>query len=229
MVKDYSHIKQQEYLHHGHTLRDWNYSIDFKPGASHLDVGCGTGAYLLFKSKAHYKVGIDLDEKALKYAPNNLETHFISLDDFHKQNRKRKFNYLSAFEVVEHVEDPSNFFETCFEMLEPMGTIFGSTPNKERLWLKYFPKEPFDYPPNHLNYFSAEDIIILLENANFTDIKIYPAFRFPSYGSLIYRVNIITNKKLYKLLLLLPTYMFILYGNFRYKRWLHHGFSAKKN
>ena len=228
MKSDYSTIAQQSYLHKGHVLRDWNFDMDLAQGTSHLDIGCGTGAYLLFKSNASKKVGIDLDSKALAFAPDELETYHLSLDDYHGQNPVTHFDYVSAFEVVEHIADPAEFFATCYAALEPGGTLFGSTPNSTRLWLNFFPREPFDFPPNHLHYFNREEIDKYLKSAGFTSVKVFSAFKLPSYGSVIYRVNILTKLKIIKLLLLFPVFLILLIGNLIPGKWLHHGFIASK-
>lgn len=94
-----------------------------------LDIGCGTGAWLERLGKIGYTKlhGIDLDIKQFnsKFATcsqANLDYDDLGLGD-------RKFELISAIEIIEHLENPGNFFSHVSKFLSDSGYLLLTTPN----------------------------------------------------------------------------------------------------
>jgi len=115
-----------------------------------LDIGCGTGNFLLAARKAGYiAAGTELDPGAARFAREacGLESIFpLSIQQFVQQHPAEKFDVVTFFEVLEHQADPSSFLRSVLSVLRPGGYIALSVPNRLQ-WT--CGKDPLDYPPNH--------------------------------------------------------------------------------
>lgn len=232
--------EHQLYLHTKPLICSWHKNaLGFIKYGIHLDVGCGSGGFLQSLPKNVIKFGIDLDVNAIKVSPPNMIISHCSIFDFINDEKNHgRFDSISAFEVIEHIEDTAEFIRSILVLLKPNGVFLGSTPNSERLWLSVFPREPFDFPPNHINYFSKHDVSCFLNNLN--SVQISAAYYAPTLGETLYRSRLIGSylfKKAYKrrftryllyLFLSPPVFLFITVSNFTKKKYMHHMFVASK-
>ena len=105
-----------------------------------LDIGCGPG-HLVNKLSALDNVsvsGADITREILTI----LEKKYPEVDFYHKDFSKpvtleKKFDVISAVEVIEHVpyENQSNFISNCAETLKADGMLVMTTPNKDKIQL----------------------------------------------------------------------------------------------
>jgi SAM-dependent methyltransferase len=121
------------------------------PGKGNLlDVGCGTGNFLVAAREAGYQVtGTELDSNAARFAKEQLGLPRVlplSITEFAEKHPGEKFDCVTFFEVLEHQAAPAEFLEGVKACLRPHGTIALSVPNRER-WLTG--PDVNDYPPNH--------------------------------------------------------------------------------
>lgn len=105
-----------------------------KHGAVLLEVGAGLGNAnyaMLIRPHVDYLVGIDPDVNI--YQNNNLnEKYQVTLEEFAaNQQQTQRFDLIYAYCVVEHVDQPMEFFSGCHKLLRPGGNLFVCTPN---LW-----------------------------------------------------------------------------------------------
>lgn len=71
-----------------------------------LDFGCGVGGFLLkARTKARHVTGIELEARLRPYFQTNGLEVFQSVADLPSGQR---FDVITAFHVVEHLEDPAN-------------------------------------------------------------------------------------------------------------------------
>ncbi|MDC3067663.1 bifunctional 2-polyprenyl-6-hydroxyphenol methylase/3-demethylubiquinol 3-O-methyltransferase UbiG [Paracoccaceae bacterium] len=105
-------------------------------GITILDIGCGGGLLCepLARLGAHV-LGIDVVEKNVKVAKIhakkmclNINYRHISAEDLIKE--KKRFDVVLNMEVIEHVDNPSQFIKSCSELLSKNGLIFCSTINR---------------------------------------------------------------------------------------------------
>ena len=109
-----------------------------EPHYTVLDVGCGRGAYQddqcryrrqlrIFKGKCRRVVGIDVDPAA---TANPFLDEFYLLDGSTWPLADQSVDLCLADYVLEHVEDPSQFFVECERVLRQNGYLCLRTPNK---------------------------------------------------------------------------------------------------
>ena len=119
-------------------------------GGELLDIGCGTGNFLVAARDAGFGVtGIELDGNAARFAKERvgLQRVFpLTISEFAEQHADEKFDVVTFFEVLEHQAAPVEFLQKVNMVLKPRGTIALSVPNRER-WMTG--PDVLDYPPNH--------------------------------------------------------------------------------
>jgi SAM-dependent methyltransferase len=138
-----------------------------KPGRL-LDVGCGTGSFLAAAQKLGWKVtGLDFNEAGVQAARARLgvaDVHAWTLEEFSQQRPGEQFDAVTAFEVLEHVEEPRAFLERCYELTSPGGHFAVSVPYRER-WPRW--NDAWDEPPHHMTRWSKHALLAALERTGF--------------------------------------------------------------
>jgi len=145
-------------------------------GGRLLDAGCGSGLFLHY-AKRHYEVtGIDIDGEAITAAREMYgisDVHSLSLKEFGAAFRDRRFDVITMFEVLEHLDDPIGHVEVLKSLLAPGGVLVVSVPNRER---KSFNEDKFgiaDYPPNHMTRWNATALRNFITRQGFEIITLY--------------------------------------------------------
>jgi SAM-dependent methyltransferase len=104
------------------------------PGMRVLDVGsgCGYGAYHLAAAGARTVLGIDISEEAVEYARRNYTHWGLEFDviDAAHLHMERRFDVVTCFELIEHVEDAGAVLSGVGHVLDGAGIFIVSTPNK---------------------------------------------------------------------------------------------------
>lgn len=134
--------------------------IKHQPKCSVLEVGCGYGYLTYALAREGFNVtGIDISENAIKSAKENFGDHFSNESLKELLNRNIKFDLIVSTEVIEHVDEPSEFFGLCVSLLKPDGKILLTTPNKDfckhdAIWFT-------DLPPIHKFWFGKKSFKVL--------------------------------------------------------------------
>tara|TARA_R100001163_G_scaffold65647_1_gene63721 strand:+ start:388 stop:1191 length:804 start_codon:yes stop_codon:yes gene_type:complete len=139
-----------------------------------LEIGCGTGAFLI-KLLARLKAdkitgvnlcGIDIDQNALDSCTepeitlmnNNAETF----------DHGRQYDFVINFELIEHLIDPTTFIQNIKNNLTDGGYFVMTTPNSLGLETKAIGYNSTRliahaiFPPMHLNAFNPRNIYYFL-------------------------------------------------------------------
>jgi len=121
-----------------------------------LDIGCGLG-YFLDNMAASCKdvYGVELSEYASQYCKGKgLKVYNTSLEDFRTE---QKFDLITAWEVIEHVDDLRVFLKDVKCLLKPNGIFMLSTPNAGSYRAKKngLQWQGFNRSLEHLYYFTA--------------------------------------------------------------------------
>ncbi len=142
-----------------HCIR-YEKALDFiKQGDAVLDIACGLGygSYLLSRrSMAKSVLGIDLSEESIKYARKNYinENLDYTIGDAEKLTEvpSNSFDFITGFETIEHVPNPSEYLKELLRVLKPGGRLFICAPND---WSDETGEDP---NPFHLHVYTWEKL-----------------------------------------------------------------------
>lgn len=141
-----------------------------------LDVGCGDGRFIKLMEKRFAVTGLDFNPSAVKIAKvgRGLSNVFpFTAEEFMATFPDKKFDVITSFHVLEHVEDPNRFIANIKQCLSPRGVVAVSVPNPCR-WTLHWIREVWDYPPHHLTRWTIENIRHLLERNGFAILELCP-------------------------------------------------------
>jgi SAM-dependent methyltransferase len=140
----------------------------YVPGGTALDVGCGSGAFLLVLQRYGWKVrGVEVTAAAAEAARSlglDVHTGEITDDVFSPE----EFDFIHMSHVIEHMSSPVTALRRVRELLRPGGVLYVETPNIAslgfKLWKRYwFPLES----PRHLWLFTPRTLAQALRVAGF--------------------------------------------------------------
>jgi SAM-dependent methyltransferase len=135
-----------------------------------LDVGCGTGDYLVTMASLGWKCsGIDVSETALSLAHGKVpgaKLHRGTVENapFPRQG----FEVVTLWHTLEHLPDPLKALDRIHDLLAPAGRLLVAVPNIDSFEAKVLGSHWLEMDiPGHLYYFSLKTLRTLLEKAGF--------------------------------------------------------------
>jgi SAM-dependent methyltransferase len=147
--------------------------LHWAPQGRLLDVGCGSGMWLLLVAQMGWRVeGVDFDEQSVNLArQQGLSVHLGSLE---QQNfPSESFDALALSHVIEHVPDPVRTLTECARILKPGGQLVLYTPNASSLGHRLFKQHWRGLePPRHLHLFGPASMRTLMGRAGFSHVSI---------------------------------------------------------
>lgn len=143
-----------------------------------LDVGCSTGIFLGEAYNSGWEVqGNELSSWAVSLAQkrlpgSNIQTTSVELADFPEGT----FNVITLWDVLEHVDSPTQTLNHIRPWLEPHGYLFLNLPNIESLAARWMGQSWVLLLREHLWYFSPATLCRLFEKTGFTLLETHPNF-----------------------------------------------------
>lgn len=139
-----------------------------------LDVGCGRGYFLDELLHAGWKnvVGIDFSSSVIKYARQKLGLK-VYKESIYRFRSQKKFSLIILNQVIEHVHDINLLINISNTLLLPKGYLYIATPNMMSASALLF-KDRFEHiiPPEHLNFFSINNLTYLLKKHGFQIVAV---------------------------------------------------------
>jgi SAM-dependent methyltransferase len=182
----------------------------FKPREAWLDYGCGVGGLVRYAANRHYNIkGYDIGWGA-DFARKNA----IPLVDT-AEMQSRRYQFISAIEVLEHVTDPLEHIRTIYDLLEDGGVFFFTTGNARPWRNKILDWSYTSCPEVHVSFYEPKTMEKLLSLCGF---KIKYIHDYTGFKDII-RYKILKNFKIktnHWLLKLLPWPIMISLAKWRY-------------
>ncbi|HOC56205.1 MAG TPA: class I SAM-dependent methyltransferase [Verrucomicrobiota bacterium] len=144
-----------------------------RPEGRLLDLGCGSGQWLMAMRKLGWHVeGVDFDSRAAQAAAKRGLA--IRCGALEQQNfPDRTFDAVTMSHVIEHLPDPLGTLTECARILKPGGSLVLWTPNTASLGHRLLKQHWRGLePPRHLHLFAPRSIHTLLTRGGFSRISI---------------------------------------------------------
>jgi 2-polyprenyl-3-methyl-5-hydroxy-6-metoxy-1,4-benzoquinol methylase len=139
-----------------------------------LDVGCGRGWFLIEAKKRGWEVyGTEFSEKAIEVceaAGLHMQSGKLQSNSFEKE----EFDIITSFEVIEHINNPTEEISNIHGFLRKGGLFYCTTPNFNA-YLRYYLKENYNNViayPEHLSYYTRSTLKKLMKVYNLRPQKV---------------------------------------------------------
>lgn len=170
---------------------EWKLSILEKTAAPSsekqiLDFGCGTGEFLkVAKRKGWNTIGIEPSPHARQHASSSISKD-IKNSIQEVSNLKKKFDAITLWHVLEHVDDLNTTIEKLKNLLTESGKIYIAVPNPNSWDAHHYKQHWAAYDvPRHLWHFNTKSINDLLTKHQLTTVKILPMWLDAFYVALL--------------------------------------------
>lgn len=156
-----------------------------------LDAGCGNGRHTYYAAKygAKMVVGIDISEKAVKVAEQNLKefpnTCFRQLS-IEEMPRVVRFDYIMVIGVLHHLENPQAAFSKLVSVLKDGGCIsawvYGKGNNRLAIWLFDPIRKLTAKMPHSVLYWLCLFPAAVVQLCNWLRLPIFQQYRIFPFG-----------------------------------------------
>lgn len=138
-----------------------------------LEIGCGTGDFIqqIAKNDNLEITGSEIYLKGLVYAKKNLPSVDFVQFDVTQGKIGEQFHIITAFDVIEHIENDDAALSNISQMLKKDGVLIMSVPQHMFLWSK------LDEIVKHKRRYSRRELVAKLK-ANDLDITFATSFLF---------------------------------------------------
>lgn len=141
-----------------------------------FDLGAGWGHFMLAGKELGYDVyGVEISEQPYLYCVNDLKLPVDHID-FFEMDEAKKFDVITMWDVLEHIDKADDFLAKCAKLTKPGGYLFLQVPQID----SYFAKRHKDnwkmMGLDHVNYFGKNTITQILANNGYEVVKIKSSF-----------------------------------------------------
>jgi len=139
----------------------------FKPSGHLFDLGAGWGHFMLAAKEEGYNIyGIEIAEQPYKYCVEDLKLP-VDHVDFFKMDPSKKFDVITLWDVLEHIDKADEFVAKIADLTAPGGYLILQVPQIDSFFAKRHKDQWKMMGLDHVNYFSKKTIKLLLERHGF--------------------------------------------------------------
>lgn len=156
-----------------------------------LDAGAGPGFFVDEARKAGWSAdGVEAARWAVEWGEAQVDPPPVRHGDVQTLSGcgSCAFRVVTAFDVIEHLEDPASFLGACARVLEPGGLLVLTTPRFDSLAARLAGGRWHCLMPAHVHYFSRPSLRAALERAGFCIVSERSHTRFLSTAYLARRL-----------------------------------------
>jgi 2-polyprenyl-3-methyl-5-hydroxy-6-metoxy-1,4-benzoquinol methylase len=141
------------------------------PNMKALDIGCSAGHFLyVLKEYVRECIGIEFNKENAEFVNKELGIKTYTEPIEKTDLPLGYFDLITAFQVLEHVEDPIQFLTTLRKYLKPDGYLYLEVPNINDALISIYNIESycdFSYREPHIFYYSPKTLSMVLERSGF--------------------------------------------------------------
>jgi 2-polyprenyl-3-methyl-5-hydroxy-6-metoxy-1,4-benzoquinol methylase len=139
-----------------------------------LDVGSGYGFFRVALGEAGFAHdGVEVSQFARKVAEESygLKTYGGTLGE-HAEAHEGRYDAVTLYDLIEHVEDPERTFEEIAAILRPGGMVGVKTPNIDCPEATIFGPHYHSLKREHLSFFSPESLTAAARTAGLKPVHV---------------------------------------------------------
>lgn len=106
----------------------------FGPQLRILDWGCGPGGNFQFLEKYGQVLGVDASDEAIRACREKNIRHVIKAGDLSEFKSNIKFDLITNFDVLEHIQEDEKFLSDLRKLSIPGGYVLVTVPAYQFLW-----------------------------------------------------------------------------------------------
>ncbi len=150
------------------------------PARRILDIGFGTGAMLGFLSSYGRVVGMEMSAEAVRFARTRTDQPMLLGDIGAIPVRSQTMDLVTAFDIVEHVEDDAAALRELARVCRPKGRILVTVPAFQFLWGRQ------DTISHHRRRYTRGQLARRVEAAGFRILRInyFNTILFPAVAAI---------------------------------------------
>ncbi len=138
-----------------------------------LDIGCGIGSFLSVAKERGWDVfGTEISKRAIEILrEKGVEVYQGRMDKLQFENSK--FDIITSFEVIEHLNTPNNEVRSIYNALRDGGLFYLTTPNYDSI-SRFLLGNKYNVisVPEHLCYYTSKTLDNLMMGHKFKKIKL---------------------------------------------------------
>ncbi|GJM38230.1 MAG: hypothetical protein DHS20C19_15970 [Acidimicrobiales bacterium] len=155
----------------------WRYVLDriaaeVDAGSSVLDVGAGNGYFVKLAAEEYgfAATGIEISAASAAFASEHLGVDLLVED---LAEHTPTYDVVTAFSVLEHVEDPAAMLDSLIARVRPGGLLVLATPNPDCIQRRVKGEKKWSMicPPHHLNIFTRAGLERIVTSAGLTPLS----------------------------------------------------------
>ncbi len=104
---------------------------------------------MLSSKKPENLCGLELNSKAVEESKRQGLNVINETIQIFANEHSEKFDYVCAFQVLEHINDIRGFILSCLQVLKPGGKLIFAVPNNNPYLYKHDFYHPLNLPPHH--------------------------------------------------------------------------------
>lgn len=139
---------------------DWSLARDVITGERHdgdvLDIGCWDGRFLASLPSTWRRFGVEINAGASARAAER-GISIVGNDVAQVASLGHRFDVVTAFDVIEHVNNPLAFLSDCAAIMRPGASLIIATGNTASLpWRMLGPRHLYCIWPEHLSFIDPD-------------------------------------------------------------------------
>lgn len=153
----------QKSTRHYYPTNKWEHLETIKhinAGERVLEVGCATGYFMnMVSKKGAVCTGLEMSKKAIEEARHQGFTVFEEFLYEHSLTHRGNYDVVCSFQVLEHITDVKDYFESAICCLKPGGKIIVAVPYNNPYLHKHDLYHTLNLPPHHAGIWNKESFI----------------------------------------------------------------------
>lgn len=138
-----------------------------------LEIGCGNGYFLQeIQNKVASVTGLDFNPASIEFGEKNNINIINESIQKHGEKHTEYYDYISAFQLFEHVNDVGNFLKSTVSCLKKGGKLVIGIPDNDSPIFKFMPYHTLNLPPHHMLLWDKESLSYLSKFLNLKLIEI---------------------------------------------------------